>query len=195
LLGKKPLSQFAAEKLSGKAHWRWNRGELLEAAVLFDAAATRSADEVRRARPARDETFNYRVRAGVTFRLAGEYERAWPILLEATTFDWHAAGIPEDLHFTEWAFVEMLCVLAERGDAAGFSKLFWQAVQRGQTLGFPFPSIHPKQELLLELCQQMSLAPELAHVVSRVKDQRGKLPRDLAQRIAALESASLEHQP
>src|SRR5262245_62134292 len=142
LLKNKPPERFAAERLAGKAYWRWNRGENLEAAVLFDAAAVRSVEEVRQSRPVRDNTFNYRVRAGVTFRLAGEVERAWPILVEATTFDWHAAGIPEDSHCTEWAFVEMLCVLADQNDAAGFAKLFRQAMRRGTEIQFPFPSIH-----------------------------------------------------
>jgi hypothetical protein len=194
LLKKKPPERFAAKKLAGKGYWRWNRGENLEAAVLFDAAAIRSVEEVRQARPARDNTFNYRVRAGVNFRLAGEYERAWPILVKATTFDWQAAGIPEDSHCTEWAFFELLSVLAERGDTAGFTKLFWQAVQRGEELKFPFPRIHTKQEQLLDQCQRMSLKSELAHVIARTKE-RGKLPRELARRISDLESASWEPQP
>jgi hypothetical protein len=193
LLGKRPLERFSAEKLAGKAHWRWNRGQLVEAAVLFNAAAVRSAEEVRIAPPLRDNTFNYRVRAGVTFRLAGEYERAWPILLQATSFDWQAAGIPEDDHFTEWAFVEMLSVLAERNDRDGFTKLFWQAVGRCGELDSPFPFIRPKQELLLNLCEKLRLADELAHVIARMEEQRGRLRGQLAQRIAHLKSGILEH--
>jgi len=195
LLGKQHIERLTADKLAGKAHWRWNRGEHLEAAVLFDAAARKSAEEIQQVRPARDNTFNYRVRAGVTFRLAGEHERAWPILMEATTFDWNAAGIPEDSHFTEWAFVEMLYVVAERNDAAGFSKLFRQATIRGAELNFPFPSIHPKQELLLELCSNLGLAKEFAQVVSRIEEQRGKVPARLAKRIGDLMSAISEHRP
>jgi hypothetical protein len=155
--------------------------------VLFEAAALRSAGEARQSVPRRDNTFNYRVRAGVTYRLAGENERAWPILVEAATFDWQAAGIPEDSHFAEWAFVEMLCVLADARDQNRFSEVFWQAVARGEEIGLPFPRIHPKQELLLDLCEQLGLSKELAHVVASI-EARGKLPRRLARRVAQLKA-------
>jgi hypothetical protein len=192
LLGNRAPEKLSAKQLAGKAYWRWRRKQYLEAAVLFEAAATRSADEARLAKPARDNTFNYRVRSGVTYRLAGEIERAWPILVEATTFDWQAAGIVEDSHFTEWAFVEMLCVLAKANDKDGFSKLFWQAVARCAELDSPFPRIQSKQELLLELCQQLGLVKELANVVPRIETQRtngrGKLPRRLTGRVAQLKA-------
>ena len=186
LLGKDPPERFSPDELGRKAHWRWDRGHYLEAAVLFEAAALRAAEEARRA-PHRDNTFNYRVRSGVTYRLAGENERAWPILVEATTFDWQAAGIPEDSHFTEWAFVEMLCVLAEAQDKRGFSEVFWRAVARGEEIGLPFPRIHPKQELLLDVCEQLGLSRELARVVASI-EARGKVPRRLARRIAQLKA-------
>jgi hypothetical protein len=186
-LGKRPAEKFTAQELGRKAHWRWNRGEYLEAAVLFDAAALRSALEARQSPLRRDNTFNYRVRSGVTFRLAGETQRAWPILAEATTFDWQAAGIPEDNHFTEWAFVEMLCVFADAQDNRGFSKLFWEAVARGDEIGLSFPGIRPKQELLLDLCERLGLSRELAHVIGRI-EARGKVPRQLARRLAELKA-------
>jgi hypothetical protein len=188
LLRKKSSEKFSARELGNKAHWRWNRGEHLKAAVLFSAAAARSAEEVRTAPTSRDNTFNYRVRAGVTFRLAGEVERAWPILVEATTFDWNGARIPEDSHFTEWAFVEMLQVMAEKQDRRAFSELFWQAVARCEELGAPFPRIHPKQELLLELCDRLKLTMELGHVIERIEAQR-KLSRPLARRVAEAKAA------
>jgi hypothetical protein len=133
----------------------------------------------------RDNTFNYRVRSGVTFRLAGEIERAWPILLEATTFDWQAAGIPEDDHFTEWAFVEMLCVLAEREAKFAFAELFRHAVARCAELGSPFPSIKLKQEQLLDWCEFPGLERELTHVIERIQSQ-GNISRRLARRMAQL---------
>lgn len=182
LLKKKSVDDFSAEELGRKAHWRWNRGEHLEAAVLFDAAAVRREREVRLAPTSRDNTFNYRVRAGVNFRMAGEVERAWPILMEATTFDWDAAGLPEDSHFTEWAFVEMLQVMAENDDRSRFSELFWRAVTRCDELGFAFPMIRPKQELLLETCVRLGLRMELARVIERIEVQ-GKLSRSLARRV------------
>lgn len=185
LLGKKAPGKFTAAELAGKAHWRWNREQYLEAAVLFDAAAVLSAQEIQRAPQDRDNTFNYRVRSGVTFRLAGHIQRAWPMLLEATTFDWDAAGIPEDSHFTEWAFVEMLIVVAQAQDRAGFAKLFWQAVARCNEIDSPFPRIHPKQELLLDLCSQLDLRKELAHVVASI-ERRGSWPRPLARRLKQL---------
>lgn len=194
LLKKRLPEQFAAEELAGKAHWRWNRGELLEAAVLFDAAAKRSAKEMRASPHRRNDTFSYHVRAGVTFRLGGETKRAWPLLLEATTFDWKAEGIYEDSHFTEWAFVEMLCVHAENNDTESFRRLFRQAIARGEVLKYSFPSIHPKQELLLDLCERLGLADELAHVVARIEAQRGKLPPKLARRVAGIKNTRLEHQ-
>lgn len=194
LLKKQGPKKFSAEELAGKAHWRWNRGELLEAAVLFDAATQRSAEEMRASPRKRDNTFNYRVRAGVTFRLAGETERAWPLLLEATTFDWNAAGIYEDRHITEWAFVEMLCVHAERNDTESFRRLFWQATARGESLDYPFPSIQPKQELLFDLCERLELVDELTHVIARIEAQRGKLTSKFARRLDSLKKAQLEHQ-
>jgi hypothetical protein len=188
LLKKRSPEKFAARELGNKAHWRWNRGGFVEAAVLFAAAATRSADEVKQMPVQRDNTFNYRVRAGVTFRLAGEVERAWPILLEATSFDWQAAGIPEDSHFTEWAFVEMLCTLADRNDRRGFSSLFWQAVARCEQLGARFPRIQPKQDLLLDLCERLELSRELIHVIDIIESQRKMTPH-LAKRVARLRTA------
>jgi hypothetical protein len=188
LLKQQPLGRFSAKQLGRKAHWRWDRDQYLNAAVLFSAAAIRSAEEARVLAPLRDNTFNYHIRAGVTFRLAGEYERAWPLLLEATTFDWKAAGIPEDDHFTEWAFVDLLSILAEREDRHEFSRLFWQAVARCQELDSPFPRVHPKQELLLDLCERLGLSEELAHVIQRIETQRTP-SKQLAQRIAQLKAA------
>ncbi len=192
LLGKRSAEYFSAAELGRKAHWRWDRGQYLEAAVLFEAAALRSAQEVRLVRPERDNTFNYRIRSGVTFRLAGQYDRAWPILVEAITFDWQAAGIPEDRGFTEWAFVDMLCILAEKQDTQGFSSLFWQAVARGEELGFHFPHIHPKQELLLDLCEQLGLSAELVHVIECIEAQR-KMSRRLKLRVSQLKSNIESH--
>jgi hypothetical protein len=185
LLGKRPLEKFSSKELAGKAHWRWNREEYFQAAVLFEAAAQRATDEARLERPSRDNTFCYRAPSGVCFRLAGEHERAWPVLLEATKFDWEAAGIPEDDNFSEWAFVEMLCVLADAQNSNEFSKIFWNAVDRGRELGDEFPQIHPKQELLLDLCECLGLSKELVHVIARI-EARGKVPKQLAQRISRL---------
>jgi len=127
--------------------------------------------------------FNDRVRAGVTYQLGGENELAWPILEEATSFDWQRAGIWEDRHFTEWAFFGMLSILAESDNRAGFSDLFWCAVARGQEIDYHFPSINPKQELLLDLCDRLGLERELAHVVDSIRRLRDKLPRRLAKRL------------
>jgi hypothetical protein len=38
------------------------------------------------------------------------------------------------------------------------------------------------------------LADVLAHVIARIEVQRGKLPRQLAERIAGLKNGLLEHQ-
>jgi hypothetical protein len=89
--------------------------------------------------------------------MGGDVSSAWPILVEATTFDWAAAGIAEDSHFTEWAFVEMLIVLADQNDKVAFSSLFQKAVTRCRELGRSFPFVHPKQALLLELCARLEL--------------------------------------
>jgi hypothetical protein len=190
LLGKHGPEHFTSEQLSRKAHWRWNREKFLEAAVLFDAAASRCAEENRLAAPKQDWTFSKRVRAGVTFRLAGQYERAWPILVEATTFDWNAAGIPEDDHFTEWAYVEMLCIHAEAEERDAFSRVFWEAVARCRELGSPFPRIYPKQDLLFDLCERLALQKELEHVAERITWRQGKLPRQLADRLKSLSEYS-----
>ncbi len=183
LLGKREPERFSAQELSRKAQWRWDRNQFLEAAVLFDAAAVKSEAEVSRSRPQRDNTFNYRIRSGVTFRLAGACERAWPILQEALTFDWSDAGIPEDGHFTEWAVVEMLCILAERNDQDRFAKVFWQGVNRCNELGAPFPRVYAKQVLLLELCDRLGMNRELDHVLTVVGKQGDKEARRVAQRV------------
>jgi hypothetical protein len=190
LLRKQPPEKFNSRELSRKAHWRWDRDQFLAAAVLFQAAAQRSAEEFALAGSVRDKSFSYRIRAGVNFRLAGEIVQAWPILLEATTFDWQAAGTSNDEHLTEWAFLEMLIVFAAEGRREEFARTFWQAVARVDELGSFFPKIHPKQELLLDLCEQLKLHSELAHVIESIEG-RGKLPRRLAARLAVLR-ASLE---
>lgn len=187
LLGKQSPEQLTSEELSRKAHYRWDRKQYLEAAVLFEAAAARCAEEVRLEPPPRDNTFVYRVRSGVLYRMAGEVEIAWPILLEATTFDWQAAGIPEDDHFTEWAYVEMLCVHAATQNKQEYLQLFWQAVTQSRSSGGTFPRIHPKQELLLDHCEYLGLVKELTHVIERIEAR--KISRPLKQRLKQLKAA------
>jgi hypothetical protein len=168
LLGRKPETAFSAYKLSGKAHFRWNRDQLVEAAVLFDAAARRATAE---ATPGRDQTMVYRSRAAVCFARAGKIERAWPLLEETSVHDWRASGTEADSNFSEWAFVEMLAVHAERGDRAAFAALFARAVARGDELGERFPFIHPKQDLLLQLCEQLGLTAEAQVVAERIRER------------------------
>ena len=79
----------------------------------------------------------------------------------------------------------MLCVLADAQKSKEFSITFWNAVNRGRELGDEFPRIHPKQELLLDLCERLGLTKELLHVIARI-EPRGKLPRQLAQQISKL---------
>lgn len=187
LLKSKDENTFTSEQLSSKAHWRWNKGQFIEAAVLFEAAYRRCIIETGHQLPNR--SFDYRVRAGVTFNLAGEVERAWPILEEATKYDWNSAGNPEGSHFTEWAFVEMLSTFVNQNNPEHFCDLFWKAVTRCHELGYAFPSIYPKQELLLNYCDQLGLEKELIHVIERLKGRT--LSGALRKRIASIESSRI----
>ena len=173
LLERKPEDRFTASELSGKAHFRWDRDQLVAAAVLFEAAARRATAV---AKPGDDQTMVFRSRAAVCFAQAGVIERAWPLLEATIAHDWAASGTLIDSHFSEWAFVEMLRVLAERGDRAGFAALFARAVARGGELDRPFPSLQPKQDDVLALCEQLGLVEEARVVIDRIQ-KRQRYPR------------------
>ena len=171
LLKRKPAGAFEPQELSGKAHWRWNRNQYVEAAVLFDAAWRVATDKGDRA------AFCFRVRSGICFRLAGHLERAWPILQEAVQFDWDAAGLESDSHMSDWAFVQMLAAHHEHRDIESFVAVFSQAVRRGEQLSAPFTRIHPHQDSLLSWCADLELKEEFCHIAEAALYYRGNSQR------------------
>jgi len=166
LLKRKPETAFTASQLAGKAYFRWRREDSIPAAVLFDAAARRATAE---ATPGHDQTMVYLSRAAVCFARARKIERAWPLLEQVIVHDWRASGTEMDSNFSEWAFVEMLSIHAERGEREAFAALFARAVARGVELGQQFPFIYPKQYLVLELCEQLGLTAEAQLVAERIQ--------------------------
>jgi hypothetical protein len=177
LLNREPETAFTADQIAGKAFFRWERDQLVPAAVLFEAAARRATAE---ATAKADETMTYRARAAVCLAEAGEIERAWPLLEESIAHDW---GVCSESHFCERAFVEMLAVHAARSDRKAFVALFARAVARGDEHDEPFPYKYTPQERTLDFCEALRLTAEARIVAERIRE-RTKLPRKLAARIA-----------
>lgn len=174
--------------LSRMAHRRWDRVRSKEAAELFlQAADAERAAASRRGRGRADHSFNYLVRAGLCFHEAGLTDRAQPLLEAALVFDWKSAGLWADRHMTEWAFAALLESHARQPDAEGFRRLWSQAVQRGEELEQPFPSIRPKQERLLELSMQLGDKECCRHVLARIQSREERIPKPVREQIARAE--------
>lgn len=171
LLHEPAGAQLSAYDVGGKAHNRSSRGLHLEAATLFCVAAERAAREHAAAPDSPDQTMNHVLRAAMALVGAGQLATALPMLRAATRFDWAAAGIPNDAHTTEWAYVELLAVAAQEGEAA-FDQLFDEAIARCHALGMHFPFIHPKQERLLQLCLERNWLTHVPRIVAAIRARR-----------------------
>lgn len=182
----KPEGALTSEELQTRAHRAWDQRDLPEAARLFLGAADRArAEAIARSRV--DRSFSARIRAGLCLFDAGLREEARPILDEALTFDWLGARLRSDCHMMEWAFFRCMLEAAEHRDLSRFRDLWTRAVRRGEELKYPFPSIHPHQERLLELCAQLGLAEQCAHLVSFVPTTRSRVPAKVKALLAAAE--------
>lgn len=179
--------ELSAKTVAARAHRTWESGDAAGAASLFLEAA-RLEEQAAAARSrwaAPDQSMNYLVRAGRCFFESGDYASAIPLLERAIAFDWRAARLWADRHTTEWAFVCLLEDCARRADFSGFQALWERALQRGEELEFPFPTIHPLQERLLEICLVHRLLHYLPRIVAMIEARESRLPKALRSRIAA----------
>jgi hypothetical protein len=162
------------ETLVDAAYRNWD-ADPATAAAMFEAAAAKRAGS-----PA---AFNERLRAGLCRAAAGEAAKARPVLLEATTFDWKAAGLWMDRSMSEAAFVALL--EQDASDEAAFARRWDEAVARGAQLERPFPSIWPNQEKLLDLCLARGDGPRAKVLAGLVEGSREELSKALAAKIRA----------
>lgn len=144
LLGGKPAASFPPDKLAGKAHWRWNKDQLHEAFLLFDASA-------QRARAVADATTERTSlnRAAITlFRSKRDPAEARRRLREVID---HYRAHPDDSsdrHFVDWAMTSLLEGEAERAKSpAAFTKAYRAGVAEALALLAPhgFPRIHTER--------------------------------------------------
>jgi hypothetical protein len=181
LKGKAPEA-FTAHQLIGKAHWRWERDQLHEAFLLFDAARARAeADGVLHDElAARNRAAITRQRSGVD--PADGLRRLEEVLeVYAARPDAHY-----DRHFCEWAATELLLDAASRG-AEAFAARFAELTARCRDLDLPrFPSIHPQQEALARAARDLEVAEVLAAVVPKIKAR--KMKRALRREVADWEA-------
>lgn len=141
LLGGKPASSFEPSKLSGKAHWRWNKEQLFEAFLLFDA----SAQEARARSQPREERTSLNRAAVTLFRSKQNPDEARRRLREVV--DHYRAHLDdtEDRHFTDWALSSLIEDEADRApNATAFAKAYRAAVNEGRAIlgDDRFPRIH-----------------------------------------------------
>jgi hypothetical protein len=167
LLKESAGAVLTACDVATKAHRRWNLQQHDAAAILFCVAFERTRAESA-AEVGGDQSANHFVRAAINFNLAGQRELAEPMLLEATRIDWLAAGLSNDSHMAESAFVQLLQNVHEL--PTQFTTLFARATERCAELGWEFPRIHPHQEQLLRAALELgqtALAKHLGNLIQR----------------------------
>ncbi|WP_187977936.1 hypothetical protein [Mycetocola sp. JXN-3] len=178
LLAEKPGTVLSAADVAKKAHRRWDLGQCENAAVLFCVAAERAAES-----PEDPNQYpNYAVRAGITLSLAGHPAAAERTLTEAAAFDWAGAGLEKDTNMIEWAYTRLL-VAAAATHPARFGALFREAVARCAEVGISYPRIHPQQDELLPVAQQLGERDALERIIERTLARR-PLPRAVKARVA-----------
>jgi hypothetical protein len=147
LLGGKPATAFASRTLGRKAHWRWNKGQLHEAFVLFDAAMQRA-----RAEGDRNDARSWANRAAVTLFRSKRDPAAARARLRAVIDHYRSnASDINDRHFVDWAMTSLLEDAADQASsAAAFTKAYRAGVAEVTPLlrdhwsdrSAPFPRIH-----------------------------------------------------
>jgi hypothetical protein len=169
-----------AETLENQAYREWEAGRPAAAAELFEGVARRYRAE------GRPGEFNFALRAALCWAQAGAEERARPVLDRAMTYDWAAAGIWNDRAGSEKAAMVLLRSAA-RGGPAGFIQAWDRAVANGDRVDWPFPSIHPHQEELLDLTLRLGLPGHCRHVLARIRARGSRLDRATLAKVEAAE--------
>jgi hypothetical protein len=123
-------------------------------------------------------------RAAMIRHEAGDEETARHLFDQVIAFDWRSAGtaLLSDAHVVEWAFAARL----ERvRDPTTFHGLYAKAVQRCGELGWSFPRIHPKQDVLLERAVKLGCVPVVRVLLERIANRRpqSRLTRDRLQEV------------
>jgi len=170
----------SAEILETRAYRLWESDQPAAAAELFEAAARQRRVE------GRTGEFNVELRAALCWTQAGQEERALPVLERAMTYDWAAAGIWNDRATSEKAATILLRRAARTG-VAEFTQTWDRAVANGDRLDWPFPSIHPIQEELLDLTLRLGLPDHCRHVLARIRARAGRLDRSTKAKLEATE--------
>jgi hypothetical protein len=151
-----------SEQLEDRAHRAWDAGRLDEAAGLFQDAARQMRAE------GRTGEFNDEIRAALCLAQAGRVEEARPVLEQALVYDWAGAGIWEDRRTSEKAAMALLREAAAAGRDE-FRRAWDRARVNGERVGWPFPSIHPIQEELLDITVRLELPEHCRHVLDGVR--------------------------
>lgn len=182
LLGGKSAASFTAGQLMRKAHWRWYRGQLGAAFMLFDAAWQRAREEGDRERE--DSARN---RAAITLHRSGTDPAGAERRLEEVLGYYEAH--PErhrDSHFAEWAGTALI-ELRFTEDAASFASSFERMRERCARAGCGrYPRIHPQQEQLAAMARRAG-AKEVLGALMPVLRSRKPMPRKLRLALAEWE--------
>jgi hypothetical protein len=179
LLNGQHPSSFSAAQLAERAQNRWDRGQLGEAAVLFEAAAEAASRD-----SGPDRTIVYVARAAMTRHLADDRDTARQQFEQVIRYDWAAGGpaLMVDSHVVEWAFAAQL---EEATDWHTFKATYARAVARCAELGWGFPRIHPKQDLLVERAVALGCDPVVEVLLPKIEARRslGQAAKDRVREI------------
>lgn len=162
LLKGQPVETLDSRTLGGKATYRADRGQPLEAALLFEAASRRAAEDA-------DEltALEHAARAALCCFEAGEVGRAVPMWREVIA--WHGrVGPNRDDHMVEWGFYHLLLFAAQEMDRRAFVTLFTEAERTAPS----FPRIHPHQAELLELAVTLGCNDLVAKIAAAIYRRR-----------------------
>ena len=192
LLKEKAKAPLSSADIAAKAHRRWDLNQHPEAALLFCLAFERAHAEIAVQPDSTSQAPNYFVRAAINFNIAGDAATAGPMLTEVTQMDWQKLGLPNDSHMSEWAFEQLL--LNQKTSAPAFAALFEQAVLRCRELGWEFPKIHPKQELLLQTAITLNLPTVVRRLVDLILKRR-PISRDTRNLLQSAESYLAQQAP
>lgn len=170
LISKKDRENLSAYDIASKAHYRWDRNQHINAALLFELAEERADQEFSTGKAEVNQKMNYRARVAVNYFKAGEIDIAIPMFVEVCNYDWTGNGLVNDDHMVEWGFVYRLYTVKDK--AAKFRKLFAEAQKRSNDINKEFPKIHPLQEQLLEYALQLNETDIVIHLVKMIKKRR-----------------------
>ncbi|MEZ4380471.1 MAG: hypothetical protein R3A79_03940 [Nannocystaceae bacterium] len=187
LKGASP-AELDAYDIASKAYYRASRGQHLEAAVLFEAAAARAqamfdsgeARKVNEAGVRINQALNHWARAGFQFHKAGEGARAMALLRRCADADWLAAGLNHDLHTVAvcWAYLVREAAESDERGREAFEAAFAQAQRRCAALGTTFPFGHPSRMELAAAARGRGLEALAQEIVAPVRAAK-PMKRDL----------------